>query len=380
MKRATILPVIVVLALIMVACGGGTTPAPAEPAAPTATTAAAAEPAPAATATTAPAPTEAAAATKPAQMQTVKLVVGDGVGNPLGHVQAISKAKGFSEPGLEIEWKRFPSGAAQVEALASGDLQVGIAGDTPAMALISGGTPAKIVSKQTDPSRGYAVYARQDANVQKPEDLYGKTVGFTFGSQASALWANVLGAYNLDASKMKTIDLSPPDLVASYERGDIEVFAIWQPYGYRLSQIRPTVKLHDPYTSYFPSAPGPKRLGGYYTVIIARDEVIRNQPEALKAFLRLVDRTNKFITENPAEAVQIISENIKADPEGQKVTIEQIEHTMVVDDLFLQDLESQANFLFKQGRLRNAPKPGLQGWYDFSLLKEVFPEYVKVTQ
>jgi ABC-type nitrate/sulfonate/bicarbonate transport system substrate-binding protein len=306
-----------------------------------------------------------------------KLTVGDAYGSPLSHVHAIAAAKGYSEPGLEIEWMRFPTGAALVEGIAAGKIQVGIAGDTPAMALISGGTPAKIVAKQTDSSLAYALYARQDANIKRPEDIYGKTVGLTFGSQAQSLWLSILAAQNLDPGKMKTINLPPSGLQAAYQRGEIDAYVLWQPGAYVISQLRPTVKLEDPAASYFPAAAGPKKLFGYYTVVAARDEVIRDHPELLKAFLRLVDKTNKFISANPGESADIIAKELKIERAAPEIVLQQTKHEMTVDETFVKDMEAQANLLFKQGRFKDKPPAGLKGWVDFSILKQTFPEYVK---
>ena len=308
-----------------------------------------------------------------------QLVVGDGTGSPLGHVKAIAEAKGFSEPGLEITWMRFASGVAIVEGIAAGKLQVGIAGDTPAMALVAGGAPAKIIARQTDSSAAYALYARQDANIQKPEDLYGKTVGFTFGSQAQALWISILDAHKLDGSKIKTVNLFPSGLQAAYERGEIDAYVLWQPSAYIISRLRPTVKLEDPLKSYFPAASRPMPLNGYYTVIVARDDAIRDKPEAIKAFLRLVDRTNKFISANPVEAAAIIAKDLKVDQAGMEVVLQQTKHDMSSDAKFVKDMEAQANQLFAQGRFRAKPPEGLKGWVDFSLLKQVFPQYATAT-
>lgn len=309
-----------------------------------------------------------------------KLVVGDGSGSPLGHVRAIAEAKGYSESGLEIEWLRFASGVAIVEGIAAGKLQVGIVGDTPAMALIAGGVPAKIIAMQTDSSIAYGLYVRQDANVQRPEDLYGKTVGFTFGSQAQALWISILDAHKLDATKIKTVNLFPSGLQAAYQRGEIDAYVLWQPSAYVVSQVKPTFKLEDPAKSYFPAAAGPRQLIGFYTVVVARDDTIREKPELLKAFLRLVDKTNKFISANPVEAASIIAKDLKVEQAPMEVVIQQTKHEILVNETFVKDMEAQANLLFAQGRFRAKPPDGLKGWVDFSLLRQTLPASVKMPQ
>jgi NitT/TauT family transport system substrate-binding protein len=205
-------------------------------------------------------------------------------------------------------------------------------------------------------------------------------VGLTFGSQAQALWISILDAHKLDGSKIKTVNLFPSALQAAYERGEIDAYVLWQPSGYIISRLKPTVRLEDPLQSYFPAAARPLQLNGYYTVIVARDDVIRDKPEAIKAFLRLVDRTNKFITANPAEAAAIIAKDLKVDQSGMEVVLQQTKHDMTANDVLVKDLEAQANQLFAQGRFRAKPPDNLKGWTDFSILKQAFPQYVTVTR
>lgn len=306
------------------------------------------------------------------------LRVGDALGNPNSHPQMISEAQGFSEEGLEIDWQTLPSGAAMVEGIAGGEIDVGFAGDTPAMALISGGAPAKIVAKHSDPSLGYGVFVRKDAGVQEPADLEGLTIGFTFGSHSSALWEYFVDEYGVDASKVELVDLAPPDVCLAYARGDLDGFVHWQPWGYECSQRQPTVRLHSPYESFLPGNEGEVRLGGLYIVVVARDEVIENQPEALGKLLTLVNRTNQFIAENIEEAAEITAEGLDSDLEAQLVTLTEMKHDMTVDQAFLDDMEQQAQLLDQSGRLASAPPEGLAGWFDFTVMQEVLPELVQV--
>jgi hypothetical protein len=68
------------------------------------------------------------------------------------------------------------------------------------------------------------------------------------------------------------------------------------------------------------------------------------------------------------------------DPQAIRAVLEQTKHDMTVDDTFVKDMEAQANQLYAQGRFRAQPPAELKAWLDFSILKQVFPNYVKLTK
>ncbi|MCZ7573272.1 MAG: ABC transporter substrate-binding protein [Ardenticatenaceae bacterium] len=310
-----------------------------------------------------------------------ELELGYAPGPPLSTPWAVAVEKGFDKAeGLKLIGKSFPSGAAMVEALAAGTLKIGNAGDTPAISLISGGAPVKIIAQLADSGRTYALYARKELNIQSPKDLEGRTIALTFGSTSSTLFQKMVEAYGLDKSKINVVDMQPPEIIVAYTRGEIDGFIVWQPFGHKGSQARPTVKLHDAYESYFPAAPGLKKIFGGRTVIIANDTLIQEHPDVVKAYLRVVDRVYKWLADpaNRKEAVAILAEESKADEAVIDVTMDQIAYQLTVDDAFLRDVYTAAEVLYDAGKLKSAPAPNLEGWTNFNLLRDVFPQYVTI--
>ena len=56
--------------------------------------------------------------------------------------------------------------------------------------------------------------ARKDANIRKPEDLYGIKIGLLQGSTASAFLYYLAKHYNLDEKRLQVVNLPPPEQLA----------------------------------------------------------------------------------------------------------------------------------------------------------------------
>ncbi|MCZ7573288.1 MAG: ABC transporter substrate-binding protein [Ardenticatenaceae bacterium] len=367
MYRITALPFLVVMVLLVAACAGPATPAPSTSGA-------------GAAATSAPAPTSAPAATEATQKQFVKLVVGDSASITLHSLPAIAMAKGFDKAeGIELETRTFPSGAAMVEAVAAGELQVAQAGDTPFTSLAASGTPVKMIAQMTDSGANYTFWVKKELNPQKPEDLLDHTFGLPFGSTSQLVMNGFIETYNLDPARMKQVDMKPNDIVAAYTKGDIDGFILWSPGSNRAAQARPSVKVHDAYQSYFPDKPGPQRLGTAHTVIFAREELLKEQPEVVQAYLRTLLRAKKFL-DDPAtagEARQIVADSLKIDKSIVEETKDQIIFQLDINQQLIDDLTLVGNELYKANKIKNPPD--LKAWMDSGPLAAVAPELVNLT-
>lgn len=131
--------------------------------------------------------------------------------------------------GWKINWKRFDSGADIVAAIASGDVQIGNIGSSPLAASTSRGLPIKafVVNALTGGSE--ALVVRNGANIKSPKDLIGKTLATPFVSTAHYSLLSALKHWNIDPSKVKVVNLAPPEIAAAWLRGDIDGAYTWDP-------------------------------------------------------------------------------------------------------------------------------------------------------
>lgn len=75
-----------------------------------------------------------------------------------------------------------------------------------------------------------------DESISAPQDLRGKTIAAPFVSTAHFHLMFALEQFNIPPRALEVIDLSPPDMVAAWERGDINGDFVWYPALGRMKQ------------------------------------------------------------------------------------------------------------------------------------------------
>src|ERR1700741_3834323 len=85
---------------------------------------------------------------------------------------SIDKATGY-----KIDWRQFESGAKVATAMASGDVKIGGIGSSPLAAAVSQGVDLQLFWILDSINQAEALVVRNGANINKPEDLKGKTIG-----------------------------------------------------------------------------------------------------------------------------------------------------------------------------------------------------------
>ncbi|MFP7296395.1 ABC transporter substrate-binding protein [Neobacillus niacini] len=137
--------------------------------------------------------------------------------------------KGFLQEELkkigitEIEYYSFPNGPNLNEAMASGDIDLGIFGDTPALLARGAGQKTRLIGLANIYQDIWLVTNKKNG-ISKLEDLKGKTVAASNGSYMFRFVQGLLKEEGL-LDEVKFVSLFPPEALASLERGDIQAYA-----------------------------------------------------------------------------------------------------------------------------------------------------------
>lgn len=144
----------------------------------------------------------------------------------------------FEEEGLNPTYRLFPSGLTALQAFQIGQGDIVLAGDLPAIQYFfnTKGNFRVIAAMERD-TKGYVIAARKE--IQKPEDLIGKTIATRVGSSGSWFISEYLKKHNIDPSKVTVKNLDTQLLPTALCQGDIAAFFIWQPFGSRALEICP---------------------------------------------------------------------------------------------------------------------------------------------
>jgi len=70
---------------------------------------------------------------------------------------------------------------------------------------------------------------RNGSKIEKPADLVGKKVAVPFVSTTHYSLLAALKHWKIDAGKVQIINLRPPEIIAAWQRGDIDAAYVWDP-------------------------------------------------------------------------------------------------------------------------------------------------------
>ncbi|MDR2099339.1 MAG: aliphatic sulfonate ABC transporter substrate-binding protein [Campylobacteraceae bacterium] len=142
----------------------------------------------------------------------------------------IAKAKKYFDAiGVDVKLLEFDSGAAVVNAIASGSIDIGLVGTTPAATAISKNLGVELIWIHGVLGKSEALAVKNSANIKSIKDLKGKKAAAPFGSTGHYSLLSALELDGLKPSDVTILDLQPKDIFAAWKRGDIDAAYVWDP-------------------------------------------------------------------------------------------------------------------------------------------------------
>lgn len=127
----------------------------------------------------------------------------------------------------KIEWRKFDGGAAIINALASGSVQVGYLGSAPTASTTSSGVPIKLflIASQVKSSEALVV----KDSIKQPQDLLGKKIATPFVSTSHYALLAALKMWKINPTDVQLLNLNSTAINAAWQRGDIDAAYVWDP-------------------------------------------------------------------------------------------------------------------------------------------------------
>ncbi|GFN32000.1 sulfonate ABC transporter substrate-binding protein [Paenibacillus xylaniclasticus] len=147
----------------------------------------------------------------------------------------ILKAKGTLEGRLESEgykvtWIEFPGGPQLLEALNVGSIDIGHTGEAPPIFAQAAGAPLVYLAHEPASPASEAIIVPKDSDIKTVADLKGKKVALNKGSNVHYLLVKALEKAGVDYKDITTVYLPPGDARVAFENGNVDAWAIWDPF------------------------------------------------------------------------------------------------------------------------------------------------------
>lgn len=254
----------------------------------------------------------------------------------------------------QIEWKKFDAGSDVVNALASGDVAIGNLGSSPLAAAASRNLPVEVFLITSKLGSSEALVVRNSANIKTAQDLIGKKIAVPFVSTTHYSLLSALKHWNIAEKDVQIINLRPPEIIAAWERGDIDAAYVWEP---ALSKLKSAGHV----------LVDSKQVGEWgnptYDLWVVRQDFAKNNPEFVKAFTQTTLKQIENYNQNPVtysqnpENLKQISQLTGSDQKdiavllGGNVYPNAAQQKQILQNEFSKNIQDTATFLKSQGKV-----------------------------
>jgi taurine transport system substrate-binding protein len=193
--------------------------------------------------------------------------------------------------GRKIVWRRFNSGAEVILAMASGDVDLAVAGSSPIATALCQGLDIKLVWIVEAIDTAEALIARNSTGIKRVEDLAEKRVGVPFASTTHYHLLVALERAGVDPGSPSILNLQPAAIAASWEQGHIDAAFVWSPVLDRLRKSGTALV-----SSGELAAAGRPTFDG----LVARGDFVSSNAGFLEAFVRTMAEADDAYRANKA--------------------------------------------------------------------------------
>ncbi|MBD2100286.1 ABC transporter substrate-binding protein [Leptolyngbya sp. FACHB-261] len=213
----------------------------------------------------------------------------------------------------EVQYVQFDAGRDVNTALAAKGIDFGVLGSVAASVGLSRNIPYDVFYI-------YDLTGTSEALVVKPDiktvaDIRGKRIAVPFSSTSHFSLLSLLKLEGISPNEVTVLDMVPPDMLAAWQRGDIDGGYLWQPGLSKMEQDGGRVL----------ATSGDLAKRGYATfdVAVVRREFAQQYPEVVRQYVAMLDQAVKLYRQDPQAAAKAIAPELGLSPEESLSQIKQ---------------------------------------------------------
>jgi sulfonate transport system substrate-binding protein len=212
-------------------------------------------------------------------------------------VSMVLKEKGllekeFTRDNISIRWVQTLGSNKALEFLNAGSIDLGSTAGAAALVAKINGNPIKSIYVYSRPE-WTALVTRKDTNINKIEDLKGKRVAVTRGTDPHIFLVRALQSVGLTERDITPVLLQHPDGKTALIRGDVQAWAGLDPM---MAQAEVEDGAHLFYR---------KPEANTWGVLNVREEFLRDHPELVRRVLAVYEESRKLSLANYDETKRV---------------------------------------------------------------------------
>lgn len=209
----------------------------------------------------------------------------------------LAEAHGFfKEEKLNVVLYKYPLGKLALNALASNEIDLAGAYNTPVIEKLREGFPMRILSTLHYGSENTSLIALKNSGISKPGDLNGKKVGFSRKTTAEYFLQLFIQRHGLKKNSIKIVDLSPDQLADALKEKKVDAVISG---GFLARQTRSHLNSSDfiifnldIYTE--------------FSLLVGSIRFLQERQDEVSRFLSALLKAERYYLKNPKKTIQEI--------------------------------------------------------------------------
>src|SRR5690348_11320022 len=208
-------------------------------------------------------------------------------------VSMVLKEKGllekeFAKDGISIRWVQTLGSNKALEFLNAGSIDFGSSAGAAALVSKINGNPIKSIYVYSQPE-WTALVTRKDTSIKKIEDLKGKRVAVTRGTDPHIFLVRALQSVGLTEKDIVPVLLQHPDGKTALIRGDVDAWA-------GLDPMMAQAEVEDGARLFYRN-----KAANTWGILSTRIEFLKDHPDLVKRVLTVYEKARKYALANYAE-------------------------------------------------------------------------------
>jgi len=297
-----------------------------------------------------------------------KIIVADAQ-QPVGSLIYIADQNGyFKSEGLDVTFQQHASGKSALNSVLAGKADFATTAETPVIHAVLAGENPNVIATILTTEKTTAVIARKGRGISSTEDLRGKIIGVTTGTNAEFYLDSLLLVHSVDKDAVTIINLKPEEIFDALIQGQVDAASIWNPHLFRLQK-----ELSGDGITFYAQ--------GIYTMtwnIAAMQGFVTKRPAAARKLLRALLKAETFLRKNREASQKIVADYLQLDGSALNELWDTYNFKLTLDKSLLLALEDQTRWAIKNKLTDKTEVPNYLDYIHVDALKAVNPVAVTI--
>ena len=250
----------------------------------------------------------------------------------------------FRSLGIAVKWVEFAYGPPLLEALNTGNVDYGFAGDLPPIYAQASSANLQYVAAVPTSGLNEAIIVPADSPIRALTDLRSRKIGFGKGSSAHNTTLAALEKAGIPYADITPVYLAPADAAAAFAQGSLDAWTIWDPYlalAERDRGARVLTFAKDVHTT--------------SSFVLANRGFTARHPEAIEKLNRIFAQEAEWADQHRAEVAQILHDATGVELDTVRRTVDRARFEVIpIGEQTIVNQQAIADRFYKLGLI---PRP-----------------------